>query len=217
MLSTVMRPPYKTSYYTYNILFTVIILFGKFNYYDFSTSVNKGYYTNTSSTTNLLRFRDFAPRNYVKMERESLAMATNATLANDRKSRGFQFHADEKDVSIELEFIVPFVRIPIERSMAVTKTAFRNLFNLNVHSILTTGALIAVGGIFAIVLKFFFTPFAGGYGAGLGYRKASRISEEHPSYSWRNQYQYDNSSCNINCILKCRISSLNYHPFLFIL
>ncbi|XP_075161383.1 uncharacterized protein LOC142234179 [Haematobia irritans] len=186
---------YKTRYYAYNLMFMITILFMKFNYYDFTTttatSVNKGFYTSSGDSSKVLRFRDFEPRSsFVKTDTDMVVMAMPKQIRNtlnNRKSRGFQFHADDKDVNIELEFIVPFVRIPIERSMDITKTAFRSLFDLNLRSILTTGAVVAVGGILAIFLKFFFSPF-GGIG---GFRKASRSSQEYSMW-----HQYDNSSNN---------------------
>ncbi|XP_061390911.1 uncharacterized protein LOC133326243, partial [Musca vetustissima] len=170
----------------------VTILFMNFNYYEFTTNINqRRFYTTTTATnsTKLLRFHDFEPRNYVKIDTDMMFspdveknQISRKLSSKERKSRGFQFHADEKDVSIELEFIIPFLRVPIERSMSVAKTALRSLFNLNVSSLLTTGAIVAVGGIFAILLKFLFTPFLPpGYPV---FRKTSRNSGEYPQTVW---------------------------------
>ncbi|XP_073820081.1 uncharacterized protein [Musca autumnalis] len=169
-------------------------------------SVNRGgfYATNTNSS-NVLRFRDFEPRSYAKMDMDIKASsskrnpsATSPKLSDkllaDRKSRGFQFHADGKDVSIELEFIVPFVRIPIERSMSVAKSSLRSLFNLNISSILTTGAVVAVGGIFAILLKFLFSPFT---------------VMEFPGYNKNLIYPTDPNTQNIISIVESKLHENN--------
>uniref|UniRef100_A0A1I8Q406 Uncharacterized protein n=1 Tax=Stomoxys calcitrans TaxID=35570 RepID=A0A1I8Q406_STOCA len=193
-MSTAMGAYCKTRYYAYNLVFMITILSMKFNYYEFTTttSVNKGFYTNSGNTSSsVLRFRDFEPRSFNKLDTEvGLPRQLPHTAGTNRKSRGFQFHADDKDVSIEMEFIIPFVRIPIERSMHLTKTAFRNLFNLNTHSILTTGAVVAIGGILAILAKLIFSPF-GGIGIVGGYKKSSRSSAEYPPW---HQLHHDNSS-----------------------
>lgn len=143
----------------YNILFISLLFLLQFNFYAFHTNLKQRFYTNTSAT-NSFRFRDFEPRYTARSDVDLKPLIHDRLLRNiARKPRGFQFHADDEDVNVELEFIIPFIRIPIERSMTVTQTAFRSLFNLNLHSLLTTGAIVAVGGIFAIILKGFFTQF----------------------------------------------------------
>lgn len=136
-----------------------IILIIKICYCELSIHVNQKFFANTTAV-NFFRFRDFEPRSALKTE--SL-----------RKPRGFQFRTDNQDFNVDLEFIVPFIRIPIERSMTATQTAFRNLLNLNSQSILTTGAIVAIGGIFAIVLKIIFTQYA----FNSNYRKSFRTSD----------------------------------------
>lgn len=142
-----------------NFLFVSLLFLLKFNFYGFNTNINQRFYTNTSAM-NSFRFRDFEPRYTTRSDVDLKPLIHDRLLRNiARKPRGFQFHANDEDFDVELEFIIPFIAIPIERSMTVTQTAFRSLFNLNLHSLLTTGAIVAIGGIFAVILKGFFTQF----------------------------------------------------------
>ncbi|XP_058985349.1 uncharacterized protein LOC109612168 [Musca domestica] len=200
---------YQKRYYALQMLLMASVLFVNFNNYEFTSSVTRrAFYTTNTNSSNLLRFRDFEPRNYATMT--SAASRTSNLIPNsissDRKSRGLQFHADDKDVSIELEFIVPFVRVPIERSMTVAKSALRSLFNLNVSSILTTGAVIAVGGIFAIILKFLFTPFVPAYAA---FRQTSRTSGEYNSTLWQENDNTDSNTQNIFSFIESKMHENN--------
>ena len=158
-------------------VFIVVLLFINFHYYDFDTQINKRFYANASAATNVFRFHDFEPRKTIKTVTEMQPKEFERLVRDIRKPRGFQFHADDRDFNVELEFIIPFVRIPIERSKSVAQTAFRSLFNLNLHSLFTTGAIVAIGGIFAIILKTIFTPFV--YVS--DYKKVSRNEETFAS------------------------------------
>ncbi|TMW54097.1 hypothetical protein DOY81_000883, partial [Sarcophaga bullata] len=159
-----------------------------FHYYDFNIQVNKRFYANASAATNVFRFRDFEPRKTIKTVTEIQPITFDGLVRDIRKPRGFQFHADDRDFNVELEFIIPFVRIPIERSTSVAQTAFRSLFNLNLQSLFTTGAIVAIGGIFAIILKSIFTPFA----YVNDYKKVSRNEESFASVNDNQVNQFIN-------------------------
>lgn len=174
------------SYFIFkNLLIVTISLLLKFNYCEFNSNVNQRFYANVTGM-NFFRFRDIEPRFAMKTDTDVRPVLFDSLVKNIRKPRGFQFHADDRDFSIEMEFVVPFVRIPIERSMSVTQTAFRNLLNLNFQSLLTTGAIVAIGGIFSIILKVIFTQFA--YLS--NYRKTSRNED---SSSQQDSTMFDHS------------------------
>ncbi|KAM7360765.1 uncharacterized protein ACRADG_007599 [Cochliomyia hominivorax] len=143
----------------HNLLFITILIIFKVKIYDFNTNYHtQRFYTNVSAMRSF-RFRDFEPRYTIKNDADMKPIIYDRLIRNIRKPRGFQFHVDEEDFDVELEFIIPFIQIPLERSMTVTQTAFRSLFNLNLQSLITTGAVIAIGGIIALILKIFFTQF----------------------------------------------------------
>ncbi|XP_065360781.1 uncharacterized protein LOC135954523 [Calliphora vicina] len=179
-------------------LFVTLLFILKFNHYEFNMNVNQRFYTNASAM-NLFRFRDFEPRYAMKTDTDIKPILFDRLVRNIRKPRGFQFHADDRDFNVELEFIIPFIRIPIERSMTVTQTAFRSLFNLNFQSLLTTGAIVAIGGIFAIILKGVFSQFV--YIS--DYRKTSRNEDANqPDSMLFPQFYSGNVSENIPNINK---------------
>ncbi|XP_046806160.1 uncharacterized protein LOC111677323 [Lucilia cuprina] len=190
-----------------NSLLVTLFFILKFKNYECKTNLNQRFYTNTSTMTSF-RFRDFEPRYAIKTDTELNPVLFDRLVRNIRKPRGFQFHADDRDFNVELEFIVPFVRIPIERGMTLTKTAFRSLFNLNLQSLLTTGGIVAVGGIFALILKSVFSQFV--YIS--DYRKTSRNEDAYQSdsiqFSDLNSGNFSESVLNMNKIASTMESKL---------
>ncbi|XP_037823834.1 uncharacterized protein LOC119612172 [Lucilia sericata] len=176
-----------------NILFLILFFILKFKNYECNTNLNQRFYTNASAMTTF-RFRDFEPRYAMKTDAYLKPVLFDRLVRNIRKPRGFQFHADDRDFNVELEFIVPFIRIPIERGMTLTQTAFRSLFNLNLQSLLTTGGIVAVGGIFALILKSVFSQFV--YIS--DYRKTSRNEDANqPDSIQFSKFYSGNSSENV--------------------
>ncbi|XP_039956918.1 uncharacterized protein LOC120772370 [Bactrocera tryoni] len=144
-----------------------------------------------SGVVHYFRFHDFEPRalsSYtwsattsrptVEVERKSInseesAKAFGKTVPEVRKPRGIHFEADGKDLAINLEFIIPFLRVPIARSVQITQAAFRKLADLNSDTLLLSSGFAIVGAIIAVVLKAVTTPTLVGY----GYKKATRAAD----------------------------------------
>lgn len=137
------------------------------------------------------RFHNFEPRALgtytwsastrspsVAAERKSInseesASAISKNVAEERKARGIHFQADGKDLSINLEFIIPFLRIPIARSVEITQSAFRKLADLKSDTLLLSSGFAIVGAIIAAVIKTVTTSTFFGY----GYKKFSRSAD----------------------------------------
>lgn len=153
------------------------------NYYEFSESVGTNYYGNTNAV-NLLRFRDFEPRSTNEpISGRSAPTTVFAVESKDtavsrssaRKARGFHFHAENDDIKIGVEFVVPFIRIPVEESMKISKSTFRNLMHLNEGSLLMSGVFVAAGVAAATLFKVLTaTPVIYNYG---GLKKTTRASD----------------------------------------
>ncbi|XP_030371616.1 uncharacterized protein LOC115621915 [Scaptodrosophila lebanonensis] len=117
------------------------------------------YYSNASMK--LLRFRDFEPR-------QQSAKIEVREGAGGREARGFHFHSSGDDVSVELEFIVPFFKVPVKRSMSMARDTLRNILNLQTGALINTVVVVAGGAIVAAVVRLLLgsvvlTPY--GYGA----------------------------------------------------
>ena len=117
---------------------------------------NDYYYNNAS--VRQLRFHDFEPR----VESDGGA---------GREARGFHFSPSGEDVSVEMEFIVPFVKVPVGRSMRLARDAVQNLLNLRTGALLNTAVVVAAGAIIAGIVRLVLAPMvftsisnANGYG-----------------------------------------------------
>ncbi|ALC46249.1 CG18682 [Drosophila busckii] len=129
-----------------------------------SASLHDYYYGNASMRT--LRFQDFEPR----QEQQH----------SERESRGFHFTPSGDDVSVEMEFIVPFVRVPVKRSMRLARDALRSLMNLQTEALVNTAVIVAAGAIIAGIVRLVLAPIvfssmANAYGQ--GYYKSQRLDE----------------------------------------
>ncbi|XP_033240333.1 uncharacterized protein [Drosophila pseudoobscura] len=147
-------------------------------------SVNGDFYGNASAK--LLRFRDFEPRQQGRHLDEAFAEEMDAEMDAEmdmgmglpgvgREGRGFHFHASGEDVSVELEFIVPFLKVPVKRSMGLARDAVQNLLNLRTGTLLNTAVVVAAGAVIAAVVRLLLAPLVitslgNGHGHGYGYR-----------------------------------------------
>lgn len=127
------------------------------------------YYNNAS--VRQLRFRDFEPRE------ESVAGVR-------RQARGFHFNASGEDVSVEMEFIVPFVQVPVRRSMQLARDAVQGLLNLRTGALLNTALIVAAGALIAGIVRLVLAPLvftsisnANGYGYSAKQHDSRRGSE----------------------------------------
>ncbi|CAD6992205.1 unnamed protein product [Ceratitis capitata] len=138
------------------------------------------------------RFHDFEPRSIseytwtaastrtkmspkVDLEAKAINGEESESVLSEnekRNARGIHFEADGRDLSINLEFIVPFLRIPIARSVAFTQTAFRKLTDLNSGTLLLSSGFAILGALIASVVKTAILPSFYGY----GYKKTSRAT-----------------------------------------
>jgi len=105
---------------------------------------------NGTRNMNQFRFRDFEPR--------SMASRSSKNVKFDRLARGFHFHATPNDLIIEMEFIVPFYKIPIDGGMELSKTMLKNLANLNTGSLFNSKNMIGLGALAGTLFKSFITP-----------------------------------------------------------
>ncbi|XP_034660473.1 uncharacterized protein LOC117896337 [Drosophila subobscura] len=120
-------------------------------------SVNGDFYGNASAQ--LLRFRDFEPRQQGELQFvEEMEMEVQMDTDVGREGRGFHFHASGEDVSVELEFIVPFFKVPVKRSMGMARDAVQNLLNLRTGTLLNTAVVVAAGAIIAAVVRLLLAP-----------------------------------------------------------
>ncbi|XP_068152580.1 uncharacterized protein [Drosophila tropicalis] len=101
-----------------------------------------------NASMKLFRFRDFEPRQ----------QAEQHLVHDEREGRGFHFHASGQDVSVELEFIVPFFRIPVKRSMNLARNAFQSILNLRTGALINTAVVVAAGAIIAAVVRLILAP-----------------------------------------------------------
>ncbi|XP_017967284.1 uncharacterized protein LOC108659063 [Drosophila navojoa] len=121
------------------------------------------YYNNAS--VRQLRFHDFEPREESVVRDEG----------ERRQARGFHFNASGEDVSVEMEFIIPMVKVPVKRSMQLARDAVQGLLNLRATALLNTALVVAAGAIIAGVVRLVLAPLvfttlssANGYGYGYG-------------------------------------------------
>ncbi|XP_046865351.1 uncharacterized protein LOC111519701 [Drosophila willistoni] len=113
-----------------------------------SESPNHSDYYFGNASMKLIRFRDFEPRQQSEQQ----------LVREEREGRGFHFHASGQDVSVELEFIVPFFRVPVKRSMNFARNAFQSILNLRTGAIINTAVIVAAGAIIAAVVRLILAP-----------------------------------------------------------
>lgn len=137
------------------------------------------YYYNNASMK-LLRFHDFEPRQQqiARMveeesgEQEEPEELQEIQTEDGRQARGFHFNALGDDVNVELEFIIPFIRVPVRRSMKLARDALQNLLNLHTGALLNTAVIVAAGAIIAAIVRLVLAPMVftsmlnAGYGVG---------------------------------------------------
>lgn len=138
------------------------------------------YYNNASMKQ--LRFHDFEPRQQqmarmaeVGSGEQEMPTQSESKTAEERQARGFHFNALGDDVNVEMEFIIPFIRVPVRRSMKLARDALQNLLNLHTGALLNTAVIVAAGAIIAAIVRLVLAPMvftsmlnAGGYGGYLG-------------------------------------------------
>lgn len=145
------------------------------------------YYYNNASMK-LLRFHDFEPRQQQiarMVEEESGEQEEpeeNMQSEEGRQARGFHFNALGDDVNVELEFIIPFIRVPVRRSMKLARDALQNLLNLHTGALVNTAVIVAAGAIIATIVRLVLAPMVftsmlnAGYGGG-GYLGKNTMDE----------------------------------------
>ncbi|KAH8363518.1 hypothetical protein KR084_011160 [Drosophila pseudotakahashii] len=128
------------------------------------------FYGNASAR--MLRFRDFEPRR--QSARMELTLEGGESAELERQGRGFHFHASGEDVSVELEFIVPFLKVPVKRSMTLARDAIQNILNLRTGAIINTAVVVAAGAVIAGVVRLLIAPLViTSVGNGYGYKSDS--------------------------------------------
>ncbi|XP_039232020.1 uncharacterized protein LOC120321910 [Drosophila yakuba] len=129
------------------------------------------FYGNASAR--MLRFRDFEPRQHAGRMDVELELDAGENAGQDREGRGFHFHASGEDVSVELEFIVPFLKVPVKRSMHLARNAVQNLLNLRTGALVNTAVVVAAGAVIAAVVRLLLAPLViTSLGNGYGYKSA---------------------------------------------
>lgn len=153
-------------------------------------SYNYDHYYNNASMKQL-RFHDFEPRQQqmarmadADADTESGEQEETSTEA-ERQARGFHFNALGDDVNVELEFIIPFIRVPVRRSIKLARDALQNVLNLHTGALLNTAVIVAAGAIIAAIVRLVLAPMVftsmlnagyGGYPGKDGIDEAPQIS-----------------------------------------
>lgn len=146
------------------------------------------FYGNASAR--MLRFRDFEPRQQSGRMDVELDLDAEENSGQDREGRGFHFHASGEDVSVEMEFIVPFLKVPVKRSMNLARDAIQNILNLRTGALVNTAVVVAAGAIIAGVVRLLIAPLViTSLGNGYGYKTYPDRSSKSMQYSWSN-YTY---------------------------
>ncbi|XP_064552887.1 uncharacterized protein LOC135438490 [Drosophila montana] len=136
-----------------------------------ASNYNDYYYNNAS--VRQLRFHNFEPR--LKEDREE---------RGEREARGFHFSASGEDVSVEMEFIVPFVKVPAKRSMQLARDAVQGLLNLRTGALLNTAVIVAAGAIIAGIVRLVLAPLVfTSINNAQGYGYSGKQYEEQPTDS----------------------------------
>ncbi|KAL7731188.1 hypothetical protein ACLKA6_014379 [Drosophila palustris] len=121
-----------------------------------SLNFNDNYYKNNNhnASTKMLRFHDFEPRRQVAR----LAKDVAAEQGAGREARGFHFDATDGDVNVEMEFIVPFVKVPVKRSIKFARDAAMSVLNLQKGALLNTAVIVVAGAIIAGIVRLVLAP-----------------------------------------------------------
>ncbi|XP_034488580.1 uncharacterized protein LOC117792516 [Drosophila innubila] len=112
------------------------------------------YNNNYNASMKVLRFHDFEPRQQVARLFADGARDKEA----GREARGFHFDATGDDVHVELEFIVPFVKIPVKRSINFARDAVKSVLNLQKGALLNTAVIVVAGAIIAGIVRLVLAP-----------------------------------------------------------
>lgn len=135
---------------------------------------NYGDFYGNVTGTRWFRFRDFEPR-HLEMEIPEMK-----DPEGDREGRGFHFHASGEDVSVEMEFIVPFAKIPVKRSMNLARDAVQSILNLRTGAILNTAVVVAAGAVIAAVVRLVLAPLVvTSIGNGYAYKSDSERGSKY--------------------------------------
>ncbi|KAH8414406.1 hypothetical protein KR215_005375 [Drosophila sulfurigaster] len=114
-------------------------------------------YNNYNGSIKQLRFHDFEPRQQLtRLVREGKEAAGEQEAG--REARGFHFNASGQDVNVELEFIVPFVRVPVKRSIKLAREAVQSVLNLQKGALLNTAVIVVAGAIIASIVRLVLAP-----------------------------------------------------------
>ncbi|KAH8383172.1 hypothetical protein KR009_007151 [Drosophila setifemur] len=144
------------------------------------------FYGNASSRW--FRFRNFEPRQQrmvLELEREEKEFPKG-----EREGRGFHFHASGEDVSVELEFIVPFLKVPVKRSMNLARDAVQSILNLRTGALLNTAVVVAAGAVIAGVVRLLLAPLViSTLGNGYGYKSEHGRGSKYREHSFKLGYQ----------------------------
>ncbi|KAH8388607.1 hypothetical protein KR093_011141 [Drosophila rubida] len=108
-------------------------------------------YNNYNASIKQLRFHDFEPR-------QQLARQLRDEKGAGREARGFHFNANGEDVNVELEFIIPFVRVPVRRSIKLARDAVLSVLNLQKAALLNTAVIVVAGAIMAGIVRLVLAP-----------------------------------------------------------
>ncbi|XP_055852504.1 uncharacterized protein LOC129916528 [Episyrphus balteatus] len=85
----------------------------------------------------------------------TIIMPTEAPLEGEnmesRIPKLFSFHALDEDLTIDLEFAVPFIHVPVKKSMQKTGQAVKSLVNLNTPAIVLAGLLLGGSAVFGLL------------------------------------------------------------------
>ncbi|KAH8337663.1 hypothetical protein KR074_004355 [Drosophila pseudoananassae] len=187
---------------------------------------NYGDFYGNATGSRWFRFRDFEPRH---LEVEIPEMENRE---GDREGRGFHFHASGEDVSVELEFIVPFAKIPVKRSMNLARDAVQSILNLRTGAILNTAVVVAAGAVIAAVVRLVLAPLVvTSIGNGYAYKSdsergmrrltdvvESQLEEHNIDMSvciqrWLCQYLQKNLSAGYSRVLNVLTNAPWLHPY----
>ncbi|EDV93209.1 GH18394 [Drosophila grimshawi] len=135
-------------------------------------------YYHGNASAKMLRFHDFEPRPRTNAENSGggggqgrgRRGGAGGGGGGSREGRGFHFSESGEDVSVEMEFIVPFFRIPVKRSMKLARDAVHGLLNLHTGALLNTAVVVGAGAIIAAIVRLVLAPMVfTSIGNGFGY------------------------------------------------
>ncbi|KAH8310437.1 hypothetical protein KR044_001351 [Drosophila immigrans] len=154
-----------------------------------SASVN---YNNYNASIKQLRFHDFEPR-------QQLSRLLRQEKGAGREARGFHFNASGEDVNVELEFIIPFVRVPVRRSMKLARDAVLSVLNLQKGALLNTAVIVVAGAIIAGIVRLVLAPIV-----------FTSMAHNYAGYSGK-EYDESSKSSNMRRLTQVLESQLDEH------